>query len=55
MISFKKFDMTEYYNVLEEYKDDNSDNLIKYYGNVDKYDEFMKNVDIRKLRLPKML
>jgi DNA-binding transcriptional MerR regulator len=41
-MSFKEFDMTEYYHVLEEYKNENKDKVIQIYGSVDNYDEFIE-------------
>lgn len=41
-MSFKEFDMTEYYNVLEEFKKENKDKVIRIYGSVDNYNEFIK-------------
>lgn len=36
-MSFNEFDMTEYYNVLEEFKKENTDKVIKMWGSIDKY------------------
>jgi DNA-binding transcriptional MerR regulator len=52
-MSFKEFDMTKYYKVLEDYKTENKDKLIKLYGSTEQYDEFIekcktKEVDIAK-------
>lgn len=41
-MSFKEFDMSEYFNALEKFKNENEDKVIKYYGSVDKYNEFIK-------------
>jgi len=38
-MSFKEFDMSEYFNALEEFKEEHEDKVIKYYGSVDKYNE----------------
>lgn len=42
-MSFKEFDMSEYFNVLEEFKND-EDKIIKVYGNMDKYDELIEKI-----------
>ncbi|MDU4659539.1 MAG: MerR family transcriptional regulator, partial [Clostridium butyricum] len=41
-MNFKEFDMTEYYNVLEEYKTEHEDKVIQSYGSIEKYDEFIE-------------
>lgn len=41
-MSFKEFDMTDYYNVLEEYKNENKDKVIKNYGSEDNYNKFIE-------------
>lgn len=43
-MSFNEFDMTEYYNVLEEFKKENTDKVIKMWGSIDKYDEIISKV-----------
>ncbi len=42
-MSFKEFDMSEYFNVLEEFKKD-EDKIIKVYGSMDKYDEMIEKI-----------
>lgn len=41
-INFKEFDMSEYYNVLEEFKEEHEDKVINMYGSMDKYNEFVE-------------
>ena len=41
-MSFKEFDMSEYYNVLEEFKNENKDKVIRQFGSVDKFDEVIE-------------
>jgi hypothetical protein len=41
-MNFKEFDMSEYYNVLEEFKTEDEDKVIKIYASVDKYNEHIK-------------
>lgn len=43
-MSFNEFDMSEYYNVLEEFKKENTDKVIKMWGSIDKYDEIISKV-----------
>lgn len=42
-MNFKEFDMSEYFNVLEEFKTEQRDRMIKIYGNVDNYDEVIQS------------
>jgi DNA-binding transcriptional MerR regulator len=53
-MSFKEFDMTEYYNVLEEFKKENKDRVIRTWGSVDKFDEFIQNVKSKEAKIAKM-
>lgn len=41
-MNFKEFDMSEYYNVLEEFKIEHEDIVIKMYGSLDKYNKLIK-------------
>jgi len=41
-MNFKEFDMSEYYDVLEEFKTEHEDKAIKMYGSIDKYNEFIE-------------
>ncbi|SFU52753.1 DNA-binding transcriptional regulator, MerR family [Clostridium sp. DSM 8431] len=43
-MSFKEFDMTEYYKVLEEYRDSNKENIIKTFGSIEKFDDFIEYI-----------
>ncbi|WP_204600377.1 MerR family transcriptional regulator [Clostridium pascui] len=47
-MSFKEFDMSEYFNVLEEFKIEHEDRVIKQWGSVDKFDEFIEKVKVKK-------
>lgn len=38
IMSFKEFDMSEYFNVLEEFKIEHEDKVIKQWGSVDKFE-----------------
>jgi len=42
-MNFKEFDMSEYYNVLEEYKTEHEDQVIRNYGSIEKYAKAVKN------------
>lgn len=41
-MNFKEFDLSEYYNVLEEFKTEHEDKVIKMYGSIDKYNELIE-------------
>ncbi|MBY6950359.1 MerR family transcriptional regulator [Clostridium botulinum] len=41
-MNFKEFDMSEYFNVLEEFKTEHKDKVTRIYGSVDKYNEFIE-------------
>lgn len=41
-MDFKEFDMSEYYNVLEEFKTEHKDKVIKMYGSIDKFNELIE-------------
>jgi DNA-binding transcriptional MerR regulator len=53
-MSFKEFDMTEYFNVLEEYKKGNEDKIIRIYGSMDKYNECIEKMKAGEAKLAKM-
>ncbi|AJA46958.1 HTH-type transcriptional activator Mta [Clostridium pasteurianum DSM 525 = ATCC 6013] len=52
-MSFKEFDMTEYYNVLEEFKKENKDRVIKNWGSVDNYNEFIEKCKSKEAEIAK--
>ena len=43
-MSFEKFDMSEYFNALEEFKKEHKDKIIKAYGSIDKYNEHIEHL-----------
>ena len=53
-MNFKEFDMSEYYDVLEEYKMEHEDKVIKIYGSVDKYNEFIEKCKSKKDEIAKI-
>ncbi|MFL0245571.1 MerR family transcriptional regulator [Candidatus Clostridium stratigraminis] len=53
-MSFKEFDMSEYYNVLEEFKKENKDKVIRQFGSVDKFDEMIEKIKAGEAKLAKM-
>ncbi len=53
-MNFKEFDMSEYYNVLEEFKTEHKDKVIRIYGSVDKYNEFIEKCKSKEDEIAKM-
>ncbi|MBE6044227.1 MULTISPECIES: MerR family transcriptional regulator [Clostridium] len=53
-VSFKEFDMTEFFNILEKYKKENADKIIKIYGSIDKYNEYIEKMKAREANIAKM-
>ncbi len=53
-MSFKEFDMSEYYNVLEKFKKENEDKVIRQFGSVDKFDEMVEKIKNGEEKLAKM-
>ncbi len=53
-MNFKEFEMSEYYNVLEEFKTDHKDKVIKMYGSVDKYNELIEKCKSKEDEIAKM-
>ncbi|OBR95108.1 HTH-type transcriptional activator mta [Clostridium ragsdalei P11] len=52
-MSFKEFDMSEYYNVLEEFKKKNKDRVIKNWGSIDKFDEMIETMKANEAEIAK--
>ncbi len=53
-MSFKEFDMSEYFNILEVFKQEHADEVIKYYGSVEEFDKTLESMKSRELILAKM-
>lgn len=53
-MSFREFDMSEYYNVLEEFKNKNSDKVISQWGSIDKFDEIIETIKSKEAKLVNM-
>ncbi|EHI99913.1 transcriptional regulator, MerR family [Clostridium sp. DL-VIII] len=52
-MSFKEFDMTEYYNVWEEFKKENKDRVIKTWGSIDKFDKMIEHMKANETKIAK--
>jgi Predicted transcriptional regulators len=53
-MSFKEFDMSEYFNALEDFKKNYKDKIIKNYGGMDKYDELIEKCKLKEDEIAKM-
>ncbi|EQB85873.1 DNA-binding transcriptional MerR regulator [Clostridium punense] len=53
-MSFREFDMSEYYNILEEFKNENSDKVISQWGSIDKFDEIIEIIKSKEAKLVNM-
>ncbi|MDF2523313.1 MAG: putative transcriptional regulator [Clostridiales bacterium] len=53
-MSFKEFDMREYFNALEDFKKDYKDKIIKNYGGMEKYDELIEKCKSKEDEIAKM-
>lgn len=53
-MSFKEFDMSEYYNALEEFKEEFSDIIINNLGGMDKYNELIEKCKSNEADIAKM-
>ncbi len=52
-MNFKEFDMSEYFNVLEEFKTEHEDKVIKIYGSVDKYNDLIEKIKSKEYKIAK--
>lgn len=43
-MSFKEFDLSEYIEALEQFKSEKKDDIIKYWGSIEKFNEFIQRV-----------
>ncbi len=43
-MSFKEFDLSEYVQALEEFRDENTDEVIKHWGSVEQFNQFIRRV-----------
>lgn len=53
-MSFKEFDMSEYFNALETFKQEHEDEVVQYYGSVDKFNEQLEHMKSNELKIAKM-
>ncbi len=53
-MSFKEFDMSEYFNVLKTFKQEHPDQVIKYYGSVEEFEKNFEGKKSKELEIAKM-
>lgn len=53
-MSFKEFDMSDYFNALETFKKEHEDEVIKYYGSVEEFDKNLETMKSKELEIAKM-
>lgn len=53
-MSFKEFDMSEYFNALETFKKEHTDEVVKYYGSVEEFDKTLETMKSKELEIAKM-
>ena len=53
-MSFKEFDMSEYMKALEKFKEDNTEEVIKNWGSVEAFEEFIAKVKDKESEIAKM-
>lgn len=54
IMSFEEFDMSEYFNALEDFKKEHEDNIIKSLGSIDKYNELIETCKSKEAEIAKM-
>ncbi len=53
-MSFKEFDMSEYFNAMETFKTEHADEVIKYYGSMEEFDKNLQTMKSKELEIAKM-
>ena len=53
-MSFKEFDMSEYFNVLKTFKQEHAEQVIKYYGSLEEFEKNFLNKQGKELEPAKM-
>jgi len=54
VMSFKEFDMSEYFNTLEDFKNEHKDRIMKAYGSMEKYNEFIEKCKSKEAEIADM-
>lgn len=53
-MSFKEFDMSGYFDILEEFKDNNTDEIMKAWGSVEEFDKMMEQFKDKESEIAKL-
>jgi len=53
-MSFKEFDMSEYFNALETFKLEHADEVVKYFGSMDEFDQNLQIMKSKEFEIAKM-
>jgi len=53
-MSFKEFDMSDYLQVLEQFKIENTEEVIKHWGSVEAYDKFVNKIKDNEVEVAKL-
>lgn len=53
-VSFKEFDMSEYFNALDEFKKDHTEEVMKYWGSIDKFNDFVESTKAKEAEVAAM-
>jgi DNA-binding transcriptional MerR regulator len=53
-MSFKEFDMSEYFNVLETFKQEHENEVVKYYGSIEEFGKIIETMKSKELEGAKM-
>jgi DNA-binding transcriptional MerR regulator len=53
-VSFKEFDMSEYFEALDTYKREHADEVVKYWGSIDKFNEFIESAKSKEESIAEM-
>ena len=53
-MSFKEFDMSEYFQTLEAFRQDHAEEFTKYWGSVDEFERHLEKMKSKELEIAKM-
>ncbi|MPN01110.1 HTH-type transcriptional activator mta [bioreactor metagenome] len=53
-MSFREFDMSEYIGVLETFKQEHEDEVVKYYGSMDEFGKKIEHIKSNEIRIAKL-
>ena len=53
-MSFKEFDMSDYFHALETFKQEHAEEVAKYYGGVEEFDKTLATMKSKELEIAKM-